>query len=128
MRRAKSDLPIPKISNTQAAYCLASIGAGLLLFVLGRASVAISNRPPAQDISQWTASFKEPDTLVVYAYANRDWEYPRNLAFFVRHGERALYNQNALICLLFFWGLNVSIRSLIEEVERTHMLELSTFP
>ena len=87
MRRARPALSIPQITNLQAAACLGSIAAGILLFLLGRASVSLSSRTAPQDLSQWTATFREPDTLVVYAYANRDWEYPRNLAFFVRHGE-----------------------------------------
>ena len=89
MRRARNTLSIPKVTDKQAVLCLASIAAGLLFFLLGRASVALNGRAPAQDLASWTASLKEADTLVVYTYANRDWEYPRNIAFFVRHGKSA---------------------------------------
>ena len=95
MRRGRNNLPIPQITNSQAALLLASIAAGLLLFLLGRASVSLRHTAPTQDLSRWTASFKEADTLVVYAYANRDWEYPRNLAFFVRHGEHLVLESGA---------------------------------
>ena len=84
MRRGRGDLSIPRVSNSQASLCLAFIAAGILFFSLGRFSV-LNSRPGPIDLARWGAS-KDSDTLVVYAYANRDWEYPRNLAFFVQHG------------------------------------------
>lgn len=86
MRRARNNFSVPTITNSQAVYVFASVAAGVLIFILGRASVAVNGRAPAQELTSWTASLKDADTLVVYAYANRDWEYPRNIAFFVRHG------------------------------------------
>ena len=77
-------MSIPRVSNSQASLCLAFIAAGILFFSLGRFSV-LTSRPGPTDLATWGAS-KDSDTLVVYAYANRDWEYPRNLAFFVQHG------------------------------------------
>jgi len=87
MRRAKGNLSIPRVSNSQASLCLAFIAAGILFFSLGRFSAQIS-KSGTTDLAAWGAS-KDSDTLVVYAYANRDWEYPRNLAFFVQHGACA---------------------------------------
>lgn len=76
-----------RISHGQAAMVISFIGAGLLFFALGRISGRFWDSQQHYASRGWSAIPGKADTLVVYNYANRDWEYPRNFAFFVQHGK-----------------------------------------
>lgn len=88
MKRVRNSESGPaRVTNGQAALILAFVSTGLLFFALGRLSPRLTDASHNRAAASWAAVPKKPDTLVVYAYANRDWEYPRNLQFFIQHGE-----------------------------------------
>ena len=86
-----------RISHGQAATVLACIAAGLLFFALGRISGRFWDSQDYYKHQGWSSGHRKADTLVVYNYANRDWEYPRNFAFFVRHGEAARHTSSCCV-------------------------------
>lgn len=69
---------------------MAFISTGLLFFALGKLSARLLDPLHKRSPTAWAAVPKKVDTLVVYTYANRDWEYPRNIEFFIQHGEPKL--------------------------------------
>lgn len=75
-----------RVTNAQAALIVAFISTGLLFFALGRLSGKLLDIKHDKTPPTWATVPSRADTLVVYTYANRDWEYPRNIAFFFQHG------------------------------------------
>ena len=99
MRRGKGQVAAQlRVSNSQAALIVAFISAGLLFFALGRLSARFFDQPHSYGSAAWATVPKRADTLVVYTYANRDWEYPRNLAYFIQHG-----NSSAVEAAVLAW-------------------------